>query len=245
VNPSLSIFIPVYNEERTISNVITSLLEYFAREGIDYEILLLDDASQDGSSRIMERFAQENPARIKHFRFPNRQGLGRLMKTGYKLASKEWVMMISGDGQFLPQHFSLYLAEAQKADIVAGNRSARYQEYSFSRKLVSWVFNLLSKKVFQVPINDIGWSKLVRRRVLEKIRLKTTGAIVELELVVKALAKGFRICEVEVPFLPRRFGSSKSFNLKLLLLSGISLILLLFEMFLLRYFRLSSGPKLN
>lgn len=245
MNPSLSVFIPVYNEEKTISNVITGLLKYFEQEGIEHEILLLDDASQDGSSRIMKRFAQENPSRIKYFPFPKRQGLGRLMKAGYRLASKEWVMMISGDGQFLPQHFSLYLAETQKADIVAGNRSTRYQEYSFVRKLISFVFNLLSKRVFQVPINDIGWSKLVRRRVLEKIELKATGAIVELELVAKALAKGAKICEVEVPFLPRRFGSSKSFNIKILLLSGLSLILLLFEMFLLRYFRLDSEPRVS
>lgn len=230
---SISIFIPAFNEESTLSNVVTDLCYYLNNKGIDYEIILIDDASCDGTLNIMRKLSSQDP-RIKFIHFSTRQGLGRLMRKGYQIASKEWVMMVSADGQFKADHLDYYISNCDKGDIITGNRVERYKFYPFLRKVVSRSFNLLSRIFFKVPISDVAWSKLVRKNIFRKVRLKRTAAIVELELVVKALFYGYRISEIKVPYIPRTCGESKTFKVPLILNSLLSFAMLLVEMHILK-----------
>jgi dolichol-phosphate mannosyltransferase len=230
---SISIFIPAYNEESTLYDVVIGLSHYLNHSGIDYEIILLDDASDDNTLNVMQELAHQN-SRIRVIHFSNRQGLGRLMRKGYQIADKEWVMMISADGQFKASHLDYYLSNSDKGDIIAGNRVERYRLYPFLRKVVSRGFNLLSRLFFRVPIGDVAWSKLVRKDVFEKVRLRKTAAIVELELVVKAMFYGYKISEVKVPYIPRASGKSKAFKVPLLISSFCSFLMLWVEMNMLK-----------
>ena len=232
---SISIFIPAYNEEENLSYVCCNILDYLRKNSIDYELLLLNDASSDNTLDIMRMFSSQD-YRIKYFNFSTRQGLGKLMKMGYSLATKQWVMMIAGDGQFTVEQLDLYINNSDKAEIIAGYRVERYKYYPFLRRVVSKTYNFLARFFFKIPLNDIGWTKMVKRKVLEKFSLKKSGATIELELVVKALLKNFNVCEIEVPFTPRRFGKSKSFNIKVLFLSTSSILSLFIEVILLRRF---------
>lgn len=231
---SISIFIPAYNEEATLREVVTGISDYLKRRDVEYEILLLNDASSDKTLEIMRELSEQNPE-VKYFGFSHRQRLGIMMKKGYELALKDWVMMISADGQFRSEYLSHYIDNFDKADIIAGNRVERYRFYPFSRRVVSRIFNCISRYLFRLSIHDVGWSKMVKKDVLGKINLKRTGAIVELELVVKAFLEGFTICEVEVPCVPRYFGKSKCFHLSQIIFSLLSLFGLFFETVLLRH----------
>jgi hypothetical protein len=91
------------------------------------------------------------------------------------------------------------------------------------------VFNYITRYIFRVPIHDVGWTKMVKKSVIDKIDLKRTGAIVELELIVKAALCGFLVYEVTVPYVSRCSGRSKCFNIGTLISSFISLSILCFE----------------
>jgi len=227
---SISIFIPAFNEENTIIEVVNDLENFLSFYKFDYEIILLDDASQDSTLEAMRKLSQKSP-HVKFYTFEKRQYLGRLLKFGYSVATKEWVMMVAADGQFRARDLSLYIKHQHEAEIITGNRRERYKCYTFPRKVVSKTFNILSRVFFKVPVQDVAWSKLVKRDVLKNIYLKRTAAIVELELLVKALKLGFRIKEIEVPFLIRKKGKSKAFNLALISVSAFSFLMLLVEMF--------------
>jgi len=195
---------------------------------IQYEIIILNDASCDSSLNIMKDLSGQSP-NVRYLHFPRRQGLGNMMKKGYELATKEWIAMVSADGQFEPEHFNCYLKYVDTFDIIAGNRVDRCKFYSLSRIIVSKVLNYIARYIFRIPIHDVGWTKIVKKNVLRKINLKRTGAIVELELVVKSILYRFSIHEVAVPYAPRYSGRSKCFNLRILILSSISLVALYFE----------------
>jgi len=225
---SISIFIPAYDEELSIKSVVLDLDDCLKKSSIDYEILLLNDASIDNTFFIMEGLSRLNP-RIKVLNFNRRQGLAKMMKLGYRAASKEWVMMVSGDGQFQSAHLDYYFAQSGCCDVVCGRRINKYSTYSLSRSCISRVFNLLARLLFAIPVSDVGWSKMIKRRVLDSFKLKCFGAVVELEILVKASIYGFKISEVRVPFVLRDHGKSKIFKPALIMLSALSMIVLFFE----------------
>lgn len=88
---------------------------------------------------------------------------------------------------------------------------------SVARKIVSLIFNFIARKVFRTQMRDVGWTKMIKRDILSKINLTKKGAIVELELVAKAVSIGYAIYEVEVPYLQRIYSKSKCFSFTMIL----------------------------
>ena len=208
--PSVSFVIPMFNEELNISHAIRAAVEALERYASDYEILIVDDASTDGSARIVTEAAALNP-RIRMIRHQVNRKLGGSLRSGYAAASKDLVLYMDADLPFDPDVLGRAIRALQVtgADMIAGYRLDRTIE-GFRRTLYSYVYNALIGVLFGWPHRDINFSfKLMRREVLEAIELKSEGSLIDAELIVKAKNHGFAIQQMGLDYFPRMRGESK------------------------------------
>jgi glycosyltransferase involved in cell wall biosynthesis len=209
MKPTVSLVIPMYNEELNIEHAVAAsrvALEHFAS---DYEIIIVDDASTDSSARIVERLASEDP-RVRVLRHERNRKLGATLRTGFAAATKELVFYMDADIPFDPDILgrAIRAMELTDADMIAAYRHDRTME-GFKRGVYTLAYNWMIGLLFGWPHRDINFSfKLMKRRVLEAIELKSEGSLIDAELVVKAKNHGFSIQQIGVDYFPRSRGTS-------------------------------------
>ena len=209
MRPSVSLVIPMYNEELNIERAVAASREALERYAGAWEIIIVDDASTDSSPRIVERLAAADP-RIVSLRHPKNRKLGGTLRTGFSAATKELVFYMDADIPFDPDVLgrAIRAMELTGADMIAAYRHDRTME-GFKRGVYTLVYNGLIGILFGWPHRDINFSfKLMKRRVLETIELKSEGSLIDAELVVKAKNHGFTIQQIGIDYFPRTRGQS-------------------------------------
>jgi glycosyltransferase involved in cell wall biosynthesis len=207
--PSLSLVIPMFNEELNIAHAIDAAVESLSKYSDDYEIIIVDDASTDASPRIVAEMAAEN-FRIRTIRHEKNRKLGGSLKTGFAAATREVVLYMDADLPFDPDAINramraMYLTGA---DLIAGYRLDRTIE-GLKRTIYSYCYNALIGILFGWPHRDINFSfKLLKREVLRAIELKSEGSLIDAELIVKAKNHGFAIQQIGLDYFPRIRGTS-------------------------------------
>jgi glycosyltransferase involved in cell wall biosynthesis len=208
--PSLSLVIPMFNEEENIEHALACAIDALARHcGEDWEIVVVDDASEDRSAAIVARESAAEP-RIRLLRHPMNRKLGATLKTGFAAARKDVVLYMDADLPFDPEAIgpALRAMRVTRADLIAGYRLDRTGE-GFRRTVYSYLYNSLIGLLFGWPHRDINFSfKLIRREVLEAIELKSEGSLIDAELIVKAKNLGFVIQQLGLDYFPRTRGRS-------------------------------------
>ncbi len=206
--PSVSLVIPMFNEEENIEHAVDCAVAALEPLG-DYEIIIVDDASNDRSAEIVRRLATENP-RVRMVRHEVNRKLGASLKTGYAAATKDLVVYMDADLPFDPREIvrALRVLNVTRADLVAGYRLDRTAE-GLKRTIYSYLYNTLIGLLFGWPHRDINFSfKLMRREVLQAIELKAEGSLIDAELIVKAKNLGFVIQQLGLDYFPRTKGQS-------------------------------------
>jgi len=207
--PSISLVIPMFNEEANIEHALGFAVEGLETYSEDYEIIVVDDASTDRSSILVDQAAAANP-RIRVIRNDYNQKLGSSLRAGFAAASKDLVLYMDADLPFDPDVLgrairALYVT---RADVISGYRLDRTSE-GFKRTLYSYLYNFLIGVLFGWPHRDINFSfKLFRREVLQSIELKSEGSLIDAELIVKAKNLGFMIQQLGLDYFPRTHGNS-------------------------------------
>ncbi|HEX9944763.1 MAG TPA: glycosyltransferase family 2 protein [Thermoanaerobaculia bacterium] len=207
--PSVSLVIPMFNEEENIAHAIACAVDALERHGGDYEIVVVDDASTDRSAEIVAREAAANP-RIRMLRNEVNRKLGATLKKGFAAASRDLVLYMDADLPFDPDSIgrAVQALKVTRADLIAGYRLDRTTE-GFRRTVYSYLYNTLIGLLFGWPHRDINFSfKLMRREVLEAIELKSDGSLIDAELIVKAKNLGFVIQQLGLDYFPRTRGRS-------------------------------------
>ncbi|MEK6372152.1 MAG: glycosyltransferase family 2 protein [Acidobacteriota bacterium] len=207
--PSVSLVIPMFNEELNIEHAMNAAVEALAQYAGDYEILIVDDASTDASPGMVAARAAENP-RIRMIRHEKNRKLGGSLKSGFAAATKDLVLYMDADLPFDPDVLgrAIRAMEVTGADVIAGYRHDRTME-GWRRTLYSYVYNALIGILFGWPHRDINFSfKLMKREVLEAIELKSEGSLIDAELIVKAKNRGFAIQQIGLDYFPRIRGTS-------------------------------------
>ena len=207
--PSVSLVIPMYNEELNIEHAIDAAVEALTKYADDYEIIIVDDASTDDSPKLVRRAAEANP-RIRCFRHEMNRKLGGSLKTGFAAATKDLVLYMDADLPFDPDVLgrAIRAIEVTGADVIAGYRLDRTIE-GLKRTIYSYVYNALIGVLFGWPHRDINFSfKLFKRSVLQSIALKSEGSLIDAELIVKAKNSGFAIQQIGLDYFPRIRGTS-------------------------------------
>ncbi|MEI7769246.1 MAG: glycosyltransferase family 2 protein, partial [Chloroflexales bacterium] len=206
VSPSLSIVVPIYNEEDSIPHLYIKLTTALARYGHAYEILAVDDGSRDGSFALLSELAAGDP-RLRVVRFRRNFGQTAAFAAGFDRARGDYIVTIDADLQNDPDDIPMLLARAGEGfDVVSGWR-ARRQDAFINRKLPSMIANRLISWVTGVHLHDYGCSlKVYRADVVKNINLYG-----ELHRFIPAVAswQGVAVTEMPVHHEPRRYGTSK------------------------------------
>lgn len=201
----LSIVVPIFNESDNLPILCERVTAALAESGIDYEVILVDDGSTDGSFEIMKAVALAD-RRWKVIRFRRNFGQTAAMAAGFSAASGRVVVPMDGDLQNDPADIPMLLAKIDEGyDVVSGWRMNRQD--TFSRRLPSVLANRLISRLTSVHLHDYGCTlKAYRREVLEGINLYG-----EMHRFVPALASqiGARVAELPVRHHPRLHGTSK------------------------------------
>ncbi len=210
----LSIFFPMWNEQEYIGRAINAgrvacvgLVE--SGEILDYELIIVDDASTDDTPRLADQFAADDPhVRVVHH--PVNRKLGGSIKTGFAAASGDLVLYTDADLPFdfaeLPK--AIRIMRLYESDIVSAYRHDRTEEGS-SRAIYTLIYNLLIRMMFGVKMRDINFAfKLCKRRIFERIELKSEGSFIDAELVIRAKKLGYTVTQFGVDYFPRTRGQS-------------------------------------
>ncbi|RME79585.1 MAG: glycosyltransferase [Chloroflexi bacterium] len=209
-NPELSIVIPVYNEEESLPHLLGELVPALEATGRTFEIICVDDGSQDNSFAELKKLRQQEP-RVRVVRFRRNFGQTAAFAAGFDRAQGEIVITMDADLQNDPRDIPKLLDKmAEGYDVVSGWRVDRWKEGLrplLTRKLPSMTANWLISTGTGVYLHDYGCSlKAYRREVVKNIRLYG-----DLHRFVPAIASyyGVTVAEVPVNYRSRQFGTSK------------------------------------
>lgn len=211
-HPSVSVCFPAYNESATLSGVIERAHDLLANSGVDYEILLCNDASTDNTGAIANELAARLP-RMKAFHNERNKGIRETFEFLYANASKDFVFLNSTDGQWDTAILFDLLPLTSEWDVIIASRKAKH--YSAVRTFVSGAFNSIPRILFGVKTYDAGAVKLVRREIIKRFTLVSRSPFSEAERLIRAARAGYRICEYPVEVQPRRAGVAQGVRAKL------------------------------
>ena len=202
---TFSVVVPVFNEVDNLPGMHEALTT--ALKGLDYELVYVDDGSQDGSDRLLEELASKDPARTLVVQFRRNFGQTAAIAAGIDHASGEIIVLIDADLQEDPADIPLLLAKIEEGyDVVSGWRRERKDTF-LTRTLPSRMANSLISTVTGVHLHDYGCTlKAYRREVLQGFRLYG-----EMHRFIPAYAAsvGAKIVEVPVTHRPRLRGKTK------------------------------------
>src|SRR5262245_24039805 len=210
----LSFVFPMWNEEAMIRRTVAAAREAGTRlahagQAASFELVLIADASTEGTGKIADELADDDP-RIVVVHHPTNRKLGGAIKSGFAAATGDVVLYTDADlpCELVEADKALRLLRLYEADLVTAYRFDRTAEGA-QRALYSFVYNHLVRWVLGVRIRDVNFAfKLVRRRVLDHVELVSEGSFIDAELVAKAHKRGFRLVQFGVDYIARTRGTS-------------------------------------
>ena len=205
--PAISFVIPMYNESANIEETAWKVARLAKELADDYEIVLADDASSDGTGDIADRLSKED-AHIKSVRLEINTKFGGALNAGLKSASKEIIIYTDADLPVKKEDVRKALALLEGSDIVTGY-SLVLKDDSLKRIVMSKVYNFLVQILFGFSIKDINSGfKVYRSKVIKDLRLISKSPFVDVEIFAEARKRGFKIEQFGLIFDLRTKGVS-------------------------------------
>ena len=206
----LSIVIPVYNERHTVE----LLLKRVEAVPYDKEIILVDDASTDGTREILERLSRNNRGQMRLFFHTRNRGKGAAIRTAIEQVTGDIAIIQDADLEYDPQDYPALLGPILEghADVVFGNRfhggphRVLYFWHYVGNRFLTNLCNMLTN--LNLSDMEVGY-KVFRTEVLQRLRLKSDRFGIEPELTVKVARLGCRIYEVPIAYHGRTYAEGK------------------------------------
>jgi glycosyltransferase involved in cell wall biosynthesis len=222
---SLSVFFPAYNDSGTIASMVIRTVKAAAELTSDFEIIVVDDGSADGTAEIADELARTYP-QVRAVHHPVNRDYGAALQTGFRSATKELIFYTDGDAQYDPTELSVLWAQmTPEIDVVNGYKISRADP--LHRIVIGRVYHHIVSRLFGLTLRDVDCDfRLMRRRIFERINLEKTSGIICVEMMKKIQDGGFRIAEVPVHHYHRAFGRSQFFNFLRLARTARDLLLL-------------------
>lgn len=206
-----------YNEAPSLERVVGEIRDELLRLGAHYEIVIINDGSTDGSREIADRLARELPGvRVVHH--PVNLGLGAVYRQAFRCGTKELATAFPADGQFEPAIIGQFMRRFNDADMVLGC----IPEYRKNRSLAARVFSWAERSLYKILFGsfpDFQGIMMFRRALVDTVPLTSTGRgwMIQMELILRFLKKGYRVVNEPTGIRARMSGSSKVMNLRSIL----------------------------
>lgn len=211
----LSLVLPAHNEQDNIEFVVSDALETLPDYAPDFEILVVNDGSRDGTGAIIDRL-HEQDARVLPIHHPTNRGYGGALKSGFDASTGDFVMFMDADRQFDIRDIKLLAPFVDLFDIVAGFRMERSDP--IHRRINAEIFNVAVRILFGVHMRDLDCAfKIFRGEQIRSLSLTTSGALINAEIQSKLRRQGATLVQVGVPHHPRVAGQATGGDLKVIL----------------------------
>jgi len=196
--PSISAVFVVRDAASTIASMVVVADRVLRSLAADYELLVVDAGSRDHTAAILRELAPRYRG-LRVVDCPGDRGYGAALRRGLAAASKDLIVYAPGDARYDPRDFARLLEVlAPDVDVVAGFPAGRREG------LAARTRRGLVRRMFRLPVRRIdGDCRLLRRRVLDRVRLEEDGELVSLELAAKVQQAGYRVAEAPVSYCER------------------------------------------
>jgi dolichol-phosphate mannosyltransferase len=211
---SLSVLVPAHNEAGSIGATVRAIVESLEREGIDYEVLVVDDASTDETRHIVESLAAENPL-VRYHVSHNPPGFGFTVRAGLDVFEGDAVAIVMADGSDDPEDLVGYYRVLQEGyDCAFGSRFIRgssvhdYPKFKLSlNRIVNWGIRVLFRSGYNDTTNAF---KAYRREVIQTVQpLLSNHFNLTVEIPLKAIVRGHSYAVIPISWRNRTSGESK------------------------------------
>jgi glycosyltransferase involved in cell wall biosynthesis len=222
---SVSAFFPCYNDEHAIAGMVRDVRSALVDRVDDFEIIVIDDGSTDGSLAVLHRIADEVPE-LRIIEHPANRGYGGALQSGFAAATKQWIFYTDGDAQYDAGEIVRCLDLAtDDVDVVQGFKVGRGD--AWYRRLIGRCYHHTVKLLFGLPVRDTDCDfRLIRASVMEPIELTSTSGVICVELMHALTRADARFVEVGVSHHWRPHGRSQFFRLPRIARSAQQLVVL-------------------
>jgi glycosyltransferase involved in cell wall biosynthesis len=212
----LTVLLPTYNERRAILCVLEEIIGALADQRLQYEILVVDDASTDGTAEMAEEFARscwQCPVRV--IRRPERRGAGAARKVGIRHARGEVIVMLDADGTYPAESIPELLRHFPAYDQVNGARTSEQGTYPWLRRPAKWFIRKLACYLtgHRIPDLNTGLKAFKRELMLPWLWVVPDGFSCVTTMTLAFLTNGYAVKYVPTPYRPR-IGQSKFHPIK-------------------------------
>ena len=212
---SLSVVLPAHNEEEAIATTVHEVIETLSRLMLDFEIIVVDDGSQDDTGAILDTHSATYPC-LKVIHHPVNQGYGAALVSGFEAASRDLTFFMDSDGQFDIHDLARFLPLIEEYDAVLGYRIDRQD--TWMRKVNAWGWKILVGLVFGIHVRDVDCAfKLYPTSFFREYKLETRGAMINTEILYKFTRAGNTYTQLGVRHLPRHGGRATGAKLSVIL----------------------------
>ena len=208
----LSIAIPTYNEESNIHLMIEECIEFLGDQPNFLELVIVNDRSSDKSLEVAKQLSAKYES-VKLIDSPENIGCHPSQLVGWNSSDADVLYMLPSDRQIPPNSIPELIMNLKNNDIVWTNRVPRNDPYF--RRIVSFFYNFISKKLFNLIPNDVDSAVMIRNKSFKKINkyLDSKSAFIQVQMGFIASVMNFNQVQVNISHRPRMAGSAKGINL--------------------------------
>jgi glycosyltransferase involved in cell wall biosynthesis len=206
--PNISVFFPVYRDERTVRTVTEKALAVLRELADKYEVVIIDDGSPDRAGEIADELAAEYPE-VSVVHHPKNLGYGMAIREGLARCRYEWICFTDGDDEYDINDLRKLIVLKDYYDLIITFRYVKV--YSGDRQFISWVYNMTLRALFRTNFRDISTGlRLIRKSLADELVCESNSPFIWAEITIKSMLKGYRIGEVGIQTFPREFGKGAS-----------------------------------
>jgi len=206
----ISVVLPIFNEASTINDVLASVIEKLKVEGIDFEVIAVDDGSTDGTPDQLAALRKVYPEHVRVVRHLINRGNGAALRSGTRIAKGSIIVYMDADGQHTPDDISKLLELIPPYDLVIGSRTKDYQS-SWYRRIANNFYNRFASWLSQTEVKDLtsGFRAMRREAVVHFLPLFPNGFSSPTTTTLAFLKAGYNVAFLPIQVGKRVAGKSK------------------------------------